>query len=690
MAHARAPADRYAVRLALLLLVAACGIAAYANSFRGMFVFDDVHEVLENPAVHTLWPPWRPMFGGRNVAARPLPYLSFAIDHSVWGDDPTGYHLTNLALHLLAAAFLFDLVARTLAGPRVSGRLGGWSLPIATATAAIWVVHPLTTQAVTYIYQRMEVMAAVAMLACLCAAERALSANASATGARAGAVRRRWQAASIAAAVAAMLSKETAVVLPLLVATHAWVFAASPAQVFAPRWRFWLAVAATWGVLAAALLVERGSYGELREIQHAPLAYLATQASVILHYVRLACWPTGQTFDYGWPLVNGLAEAAASIAVVGAAVVGAAWGVWQRRLWGWPAAAFFLLLAPTSSVLPVADVANEHRMYLPLACLIGLAVTAMAAALARVGTIYPAAGKALRACAVLAATSAVLSLGMATHLRNRLYHDRWLLWTDTLAKRPDNPRANSIVALMLANRGRVDESLVLARRAVVGNRWDMAFHDISDLLSAKGDRRGWERACSAGLEALAEAGAAASKPAMDLQAGLAAALVEQGKVDEADDLVRGHLPAMQAALGDDHPITLSLKLAGVRVHLLRGECDAGSRESLVVFEAAQRSLGGDHAVTLSAEITRGIALAECGQDAAAERHLRHVLAVQAARPGDGASLRSTATLLMDFLASRGRHAEARAVDAAMRARFVPSGASAADARSPPSESSGAQ
>ena len=677
MNHPRDTANRLADRPYLLLVVALCGIAAYANSFWGVFVFDDVHEILENPAVHTLWPPWKPMFGGHNVAARPLPYLSFAIDHAIWSDTPTGYHLTNLVLHLLAAALLFDLVVRTLTSPRLSDRWRELSLPVATATAAIWVVHPLTTQAVTYIYQRMEVMAAVGMLASLCAAVRGWSA--ADVGARADRPRRQWEVVSVLAAVAAMLSKETAVVLPLLVAAYAWVCAPCPAQVFGTRRRFWLAVVATWGVLAASLLVERGAYGELREIQHAPLEYLATQAGVILHYVSLACWPTGQTFDYGWPLVNGLAEASPSVALVGAAVVGAAWGVWHRRPWGWPAAAFFLLLAPTSSVLPVADVANEHRMYLPLACLIALAVTLPAVIIARIGTTHPAAGNALRACAVLAAVAAVLSLGMATHLRNRLYHDRWLLWTDTLAKRPDNPRANSIVALMLANRGRVDESLVLARRAVVANRWDMAFHHISDLLSAKGDRRGWERACSAGIEALAEAGAVASKPAMDLQAGLAAALVEQGKVDEADDLVRGHLPAMRADLGDNHPITLSLELAAVRVRLLRGDCDAASRESLVVFEAARRTLGADHAVTLSAEITRGIALAECGQDAAAERHLRHVLAVQAARPGALASLRSTATLLMDFLASRGRHAEARAVDAAMRVRFVPSGASAAEA-----------
>lgn len=678
MDHAR----DLAARPYLLLLVALCGIAAYANSLWGVFVFDDVHEILENPAVHRLWPLWTPMFGGRHLAARPLPYLSFAIDHAVWGDDPTGYHLTNLVLHLLAATLLFDLVVRTLTGPRLSDRWRALSLPVATASAAIWVVHPLTTQAVTYIYQRIEVAAAVAMLACLCAADRALSADA--VGRGAGVVGRRWQTAALVAAVAAMLSKETAVVLPLLVFSHAWVFGLSSSAVDLVRrhWRFWLALAGTWGVLAAVLVVESGAYGELGEQQHPPLAYLVTQAGVILHYVRLACWPTGQCFDYGWSLVTPVSSAVPQVVVVAAVLVASAWGVLQRRAWSWPTAAFFLLLAPTSSVLPITDIANEHRMYLPLACLVTLLVTVAAWAADRAKTRAPHRTAWIHRTAALLAAVAVLGLGAATHLRNRLYHDPWRIWNDVLEKSPDSPRGNSIVAVMLAQQGRGDEAVVLARRAVARDPWGTPFHSIGELLSAAGDHAGGERACRAGIEALAATEAIGHQPEFDLQAGLATALVEQGKIDEADDVIRSQRPRMQRSLGADHPITLSMELAAVRLKLMRRDHGGAIQDARAVLETAGRCLGEGHAVTLSAETALAIALAESGDDIGAERHLRHVLAEQATRPGAATAVRSTAALLVDFLVSRGRLDDAKAVDAAMRAGHAAPRASVTDGVSP--------
>ena len=650
-------------RVAATLLVVLCGIAAYANSLPGVFVWDDIQEIVENPAMRRLWPPWVPMFGGNPSPARPLPYLSFAVDHAVFGDAPTGYHLTNLVLHLAAALLVLDLVVRTLESPRLSGRWSDWSLPVATATAAIWVVHPLTTQAVTYIYQRIEVMAAVAMLASLCAAERALSVDS--MGSRSGVVRRRWQTASIAAAVAAMLSKETAVVLPLLVFSHAWVFAepSSPADLVRRHWRFWLALAGTWGVLAAVLVVEKGAYGELGEQQHPAVAYLVTQAGVILHYVRLACWPSGQNLDYDWPLVRDLSAALPQVVVVAAAVAAAAWGMLRRRPWGWPAAAFFLLLAPTSSVLPVIDIANEHRMYLPLACLATLVVALLADCVGRLETLVPRLAQFIRGAAVAAVAVAVLGLGTATHLRNRLYHDRWLLWNDVLEKSPAGPRGNSIVAVMLARRGRVDEAIVLARRAVARDPWGTTFHTLGEVLNAAGDHGGSERSCRAGLEALAATEAAGQQPEFNLQAGLAAALVEQGNLDGADDLIRQRLPAMQTALGADHPIVLSMTLAAVRLKLLRRDVDGAMQDARSLFERADRRLSGGHPLTLSAETMLAIALAERGDDLAAERHLRHVLVVQSAGFGGDPGRRSTAGLLANFLESRGKIAEARAVRA---------------------------
>jgi hypothetical protein len=670
-------------RTAAMLLVALAGCAAYANSLPGAFVFDDVHEVLENPAVRTLWPPWVPMFGGRNLPARPLPYLSFAVDHAVWGDERTGYHLTNLVLHLAAALLIFELVFRTLTSPRLRERWAGRALGVATATAAIWVVHPLTTQAVTYIYQRIEVMAAVGMLASLCAAERAVAIDAK-EGSWANVVRRRWGIAALLAAVAAMLSKETAVVLPVLVFSYAWVFRqpTSAADLWRRHTRLWLALAGTWGVLAAVLWVESRAYGELGEQRHPPLAYLVTQAGVILQYVRLAGWPVGQNLDYDWPLVRDGAAAFPQVVVVAGGVTVAVWGVLYRRAWSWPLAAFFLLLAPTSSVLPVTDVANEHRMYLPLACLVALVVAVAGAAVGRAEVAWPGRRAVIDRAAFVLTAAVVLALGIATHERNRLYHHRWLIWNDVLAKSPNNPRGNSIVACMLAEQGRTEAAIELARRAVARDPWGLAFQSISEALTAAGDHAGGERACRAGIEAIRATAAAGGQPEFDLQAGLATALVEQGKLDEAERVIRQQLPAMGQSLGGDHPITLSMTLVAVRTKLMHRDVDAAIDDARAIFERAARSLGDGHSMTLAAETTLGIALAERGDDPAAERHLRHVLAVHMARPTDDAAKRSAAALLVDFLASRGRLAEARSMKSAFGTGSPADGRSARDAGGP--------
>jgi len=82
----------------LLVVLLAC--AAFSSSFSGTFVFDDIHEIARNSAIERLWPPWQAMFVGNRLPARPLPYLTFAIDRRLWGIEPFGFHVTNLAIHV--------------------------------------------------------------------------------------------------------------------------------------------------------------------------------------------------------------------------------------------------------------------------------------------------------------------------------------------------------------------------------------------------------------------------------------------------------------------------------------------------------------------------------------------------------------------------------------------------------------
>jgi protein O-mannosyl-transferase len=636
------------------LLVVLCGFAAYANSFQGAFVFDDLIEIAANPAVHRIWPPWVPMFGGNEVAARPLPYLSFAIDHALYGSRPFGFHVTNLAIHLLCAVLLMWLVSETLRGPAVSTWWHDRSLAIATAVAAIWVVHPLTTQAVTYIYQRMESMAALFIVATVACAAAACS-----TGLRTETATRRrsWQAAACCCGLLAGLSKETAAGIPLLVAAFWWIYhSRGDGETLRRHLPFFIALtAATWLPLAAVLAAGRGDYKELRKAVHPPLEYLVTQAEVIVHYVRLAFWPAGQNLDYQWQLVESMGSVWWQLLTLVAAGAVTIRGCVARTPWSFPAVAFFVLLGPTSSVLPVADIAVEHRMYLPLACLVALVVGGMAAVCERFGSRVAA------RAAVVAVTVCVVSLGATTHARNRAYESFSTMWHDCHAKNPRGMRANWHLAVEAAGQGDVDRAVGLARRSTEAGTASQAFHGCAKRFFEAGNLRASERACREGMEVLAAHDCLHKAVWFDLAVLLTETLVSQGRVDDAQALSTATLPLIDRELGTDHPMHFALQTAELRGRLAGPVSPQAVIEAERLDKEAAAALGADHPVALTATTAHAAALAAVGRDGQAEQLLRRVVDLEMAKPQNGDRQAAALTTLANFLASRGRKAEANAI-----------------------------
>ena len=156
-----APRDRHTLWCTLLLLAA--GTLAYCNSFGGAFLLDDIPDIVENASVHQFWPPTQVLAAEQN-RSRPVAKLSFAANYALGGKNPWGYHLVNLTLHLIAGLALFGILRRTLRTPRLQARFGAHATPVALAAAALWLVHPLNTQAVTYVVQRYESMMGMFLL----------------------------------------------------------------------------------------------------------------------------------------------------------------------------------------------------------------------------------------------------------------------------------------------------------------------------------------------------------------------------------------------------------------------------------------------------------------------------------------------------------------------------------------------
>ena len=188
---APAPATRRAVLLAAGLLAVAA-LAAYHNSFLAPFVLDDGDAITENLTIRHLWPLWgalSPTAGGATVSGRPVLNLSLAVNYAISGDEVWSYHALNLLIHILAGLTLFGIVRRTLADvgrhrrmPPVRS-LAGFGDPalqsdatfIAFTVALLWTLHPLQTEAVTYVIQRTESLLGLFFLLTLYCFLRAVS-----------------------------------------------------------------------------------------------------------------------------------------------------------------------------------------------------------------------------------------------------------------------------------------------------------------------------------------------------------------------------------------------------------------------------------------------------------------------------------------------------------------------------------
>ena len=426
------------------------------------------------------------------VSGRPIAALSLAVNYALapadardvltpggampFGTDARyrqnlwGYHALNLLIHLGAALALFGVVRRTLRSPRLRPTLGESATGLAFAVALLWTVHPIQTESVTYIVQRVESLMGLFFLLTLYCAIRALDVDDSSDNGSP----HWWSLAAIGSCALGMGSKEVMVVAPLVVALWDFVFLSGmPSEEETRQQRVVLygGMAATWAILVALVVSEtRGQSVGFNLQGWTPWSYLLTQSEVILHYLALAMAPTPLVIDYGWPKETTISAVWPAFAVLSIAVLFTIVAVVRRYPLGFAAAAFFLILAPSSSILPiVTEIAAEHRMYLPLAAVLATVVIGGYALALRW---WPALRDSSRArqiavrYAVIFAGAAAVGLGLLTRERNLDYASQETLWKDAVRKRPANARARITYGLELMRQRRLPEAERELRTAV--------------------------------------------------------------------------------------------------------------------------------------------------------------------------------------------------------------------------------
>lgn len=430
----------------------------YAPSLNGPFVFDDPNSITQSELIRRL----TPLSLFINLSTRPLTDYSYAINYAIGAYAPRAYHATNLLLHAINVLLLYFLAWKTLGLPALAARYGTRRAWIALIAAAGFTVHPLATETVAYVSSRSEVLVATFFLVSMCLYVIAATTR----------ERRTRRIALIllpCSAAAGLGSKELAVAIPPTLLLYDWCFLADGSlSAIGKRWRplilsvlplvggslflLYRAYTSPTGLgeygASAGLGFDRFSRGE----------YLMTQFGVIVHYLRLVVVPVGLSFDYDWKLAQSFWSPNVILPLlllVGLAVL-AFRSVRSQPLLSFAVLWMFLILAPTSSVIPIADVAVERRMYLPLAGWMFFAA----------GALWSLSAWALRGRAAwrpVAAYVAVATLPLAgfstlTHARATLWGDAIALHEDGARKEPGNPRVQLNLGVTYMNKGDLERA----------------------------------------------------------------------------------------------------------------------------------------------------------------------------------------------------------------------------------------
>jgi tetratricopeptide (TPR) repeat protein len=503
-------------------------VIAFSSAIKAPFEYDDIPAIEQNASIRQLGtifsaPPQLPV-SGRPVVNATLA-LNYAINDALGIDqraDPQGptktisYHVLNILLHNSCGLLLFRIARRTLR--RFRDFDAGAADRIAGVATLLWLLHPIQTEAVHYLNQRTELIVSVWYAATLYASIRAWDSVDDRS-------RRRWYTTGIISCCLGMLSKEVMATAPFMVVLYDRAFRAgswSALRANASRMRFYVALFASlvlvlWSVLMGARSLSVG-FG----LGVTWYEYFYMQAWAVARYVRLIFFPAGLTFDYGDVLVTGMRPIPGLI-VLGACFIGMTWA-WTKQRWLWLAfigAWFFLILAPSSSVVPIkTELAAERRIYLA-----GLSIFVLVA----IG-IHRLAAKMHRGPRVEIGIAAALAavLGVVTFVRGQTYASSEKLYRDTIAKAPENPRASVSLGLALARLGpaRFDDAMKAIRDAIAkDSNYFVAWRSLAFLEATRGN---WREAAPAYARAVH-----IQPDNIDVNLGLARSLVALGRIDDA-------------------------------------------------------------------------------------------------------------------------------------------------------------
>lgn len=462
-----------------LILLAA--IIVYSNSFKVPFQFDDIYHITQKKAIRSI-DNFTKFTAWNNINARPLPMFTLALNYRWGGVNPAGYHVMNLAFHILAGwiVYLLSLQILSLKNLKLGNRITDNKHYFALLAALLFIVHPLQTQAVTYVIQRITALSTLFYLLGVYYYIKGRVLHVQEANWKTGTT---YYILTFVAFMFSLLSKQIAVTFPLALLLVEWFFIRDAEGKMLKK--FLLTAAAAVGIL---IIIGAASYGIPREAEEIPRdVYLFTSLKVFVKYLQMYIIPVGQNLDYdikasetlfGWRELGSLAIIIGLIYLAYRLFV-------KNPLISFGIAWFFVTLLVEQSIIPIKDFIFEHRFYLP-------SFGVIVASLAALFTYLPMMDfrKARVPAAIALALGLVLVYGYAAHARNKVWQSDLELWTDAVSKSPKKGRPYLWQGIAFSSLGLHQEAKAAIDKCIeLMPNFSMGYYNRGNVNKELGDNR---------------------------------------------------------------------------------------------------------------------------------------------------------------------------------------------------------
>ena len=472
--------------IACLLVIVFSGLLAYANHLDNPFQFDSVRFLTENrmfadPAQLLTWEFWKAEYTSRSGL-----FWTFGLNAALHGMSPFGFHLVNLAFHLMNAVLLFLITGAALEYFGWEGT-GNERRGVSLFTALLFTLHPIQTESVAYVMSRSELVAGWFYLTGFYFFQRQLAQGNTHSSAA-------WVRVTLLTGLILILGysiKPTIATLPAVMTLYFLLGknADDPLILSLRRRALWLtgALLIAVSLLAAKLISDpyflAGTPAAVEQIGRQ--TYCLTQPWVVVfYYLKLLLFPFNLNIDPDIAPVTSWASPRfwASLLVIGSLLT-AAWKRGRTRLPFFGLAWFFIVLAPSSSFVTLLDMAAEHRVYLAAW---GFFLFITLALLNVVRRVSKNPGK-RRTLAGTAALALLIGCAGLTVQRNAVWSDELVLWHDALAKSPNKVRALVNLGHAYTLRNEVDRAIEYYERSLQQNgHYFQTYYNVAVLYLEKG------------------------------------------------------------------------------------------------------------------------------------------------------------------------------------------------------------